>query len=292
MKRTTTFTHEMIELEDNFDILFQDSYDTTSFIPRHWHDAIELIYLLDGELDVEITSVHYALKTGDIMIINSKVIHSTKCIKGNHAILLQFPYPFLVRYIKDLANLQFILNNRTKNTLELTKIAQLKTLLEKMLYIYQAKPDGSALLFQSLLFETLFSLYHNFSVPLTSNPKQKVNKNLPRLEQVLQYTNEHYADKISLSEISALLYMQPAYFCRFFKTNMGSTYLEYLNDVRLSHIYHDLLATDYCIHELLERHGFTNYKLFRRLFFEKFKTTPFVARKKTRHALNESMDSN
>lgn len=280
MNKIDTYLHETIRLKEDLDIFFQDSYDTTSYIPRHWHNAVELIYILEGELDVEINDVHHALKKDDMILINSKVIHATKCMKGNHAILIQFPFPFLARYIKNLSKLQFVINNKTQNSIELTKIVQLKSLLEKMLYLYQNQPDGNELLFQSLLFEVLFSLYHNFSVPLETAPNQKIHKNLIRLELVLQYTNEHYSNKISLSEVSNLLYMQPAYFCRFFKTNMGITYLEYLNEVRLSHIYHDLLTTDYCVHELLELHGFTNYKLFRRLFFEKFKTTPLQARKK------------
>ena len=60
---------------------------------------------------------------------------------------------------------------------------------------------------------------------------------------------------------------------------MGITFLEYQNELRLSHIYRDLLTTDDAIHLILERHGFTNYKLFRRMFFEHFEMTPTEVRK-------------
>ncbi len=55
---------------------------------------------------------------------------------------------------------------------------------------------------------------------------------------------------------------------------MGKTYLEYLNEIRLSHIYKDLVSTDLPLKIILENNGFTNYKLFRQLFYDNFHTTP------------------
>ena len=54
---------------------------------------------------------------------------------------------------------------------------------------------------------------------------------------------------------------------------MGVTYFQYLNEIRLSHIYRDLTSTDLPLKVLLEKHGFTNYKLFRKMFYEQFATT-------------------
>lgn len=60
---------------------------------------------------------------------------------------------------------------------------------------------------------------------------------------------------------------------------MGVSYLQYLNEIRMSHIYKDLISTDLALKDILEMHGFTNYKLFRRLFNEEFHTTPGEYRK-------------
>ena len=76
--------------------------------------------------------------------------------------------------------------------------------------------------------------------------------------------------------------LQPEYFCRFFRQNMETTYLEYLNSYRLSRIYRDLIATDLPVGTLAEKHGFTNDKLFHRLFRERFHTTPLQLRKAAR----------
>ena len=49
---------------------------------------------------------------------------------------------------------------------------------------------------------------------------------------------------ISLTEISRIAMFDPKYFCRFFKKCMGTTFLEYQNDIRISHIYQDLVSTN------------------------------------------------
>ena len=55
---------------------------------------------------------------------------------------------------------------------------------------------------------------------------------------------------------------------------MGQTYLEYLNEIRISHIYKDLITTDNSLYQILDTHGFTNVKLFYKIFKQKFNCTP------------------
>lgn len=59
---------------------------------------------------------------------------------------------------------------------------------------------------------------------------------------------------------------------------MGITFLEYQNELRLSYIYRDLINTEDLVAEILERHGFANYKLFRRMFKARFGDTPLKVR--------------
>lgn len=114
--------------------------------------------------------------------------------------------------------------------------------------------------------------------------------NTPRFGEILigKYVNridmqkEKQFSASTIEEISQVAHLRPEYFCRFFKKHMGCTYLEYLNTIRLANIYQDLLLTDYPISQLLELHGFTNYKLFRRMFHDHFHDTPRVIRKNYR----------
>lgn len=272
-------SHEIINAPVDTNVKFRTSTDPGSYIPMHWHRAVEIIYMQEGSLDVTVESENFTIQKGDCIVINGNVLHSTKCTSPNTAILLQIPLDFMEKYIPDLGQLIFLFDFRTKDQRQQTKQAMFKTILEQLQIINNVRPDGYLLRFNSLIFELLFQLYHNFAVKiLQSNTSQK-KKDMNRLEPVLDYISKHYREPISLNEIAEVACLQTGYFCRFFKKKMGITFLEYQNEYRLSFIYRDLITTKDPVHVILERHGFTNYKLFRRMFLEHFGNTPTQIRK-------------
>lgn len=277
--KSKEISHEIIDVPVDTNVKFRTSTDPGSYIPMHWHRAVEIIYIQEGSLDVTVESESFTIQTGDCIVINGNVLHSTKCTSPNTAILLQIPLDFMEKYIPDLGQLIFLFDFRTKDQRQQTKQAMFKTILEQLQIINDVHPDGYLLRFNSLIFELLFQLYHNFAVKiLQSNTSQK-KKDIARLEPVLDYISEHYREPISLNEIAEVACLQTGYFCRFFKKKMGITFLEYQNEYRLSFIYRDLITTRDPVHVILERHGFTNYKLFRRMFLDHFGNTPTQIRK-------------
>ena len=245
----------------------------------HWHRAVEIIYMQEGSLDVTIESENFTIQKGDCIVINGNVLHSTKCTSPNTAILLQIPLDFMEKYIPNPGKLIFLFDFRTKDQRQQTKQSMFKTILEQLQIINDVRPDGYLLRFNSLMFELLFQLYHNFAVKILQNNTSQEKKDMDRLEPVLDYISEHYRESISLNEIAEVASLQTGYFCRFFKKKMGITFLEYQNEYRLSFIYRDLITTRDPVHVILEQHGFTNYKLFRRMFLEHFGNTPTQIRK-------------
>lgn len=277
--KSKEISHEIIDVPVDTNVKFRTSTDPGSYIPMHWHRAVEIIYMQEGSLDVTVESESFTIQKGDCTVINGNVLHSTKCTSPNTAILLQIPLDFMEKYIPDLGQLIFLFDFRTKDQRQQTKQAMFKTILEQLQIINNVRPDGYLLRFNSLIFELLFQLYHNFAVKiLQSNTSQK-KKDISRLEPVLDYISEHYKEPISLNEIAEVACLQTGYFCRFFKKKMGITFLEYQNEYRLSFIYRDLITTRDPVQVILERHGFTNYKLFRRMFLEHFGNTPTQIRK-------------
>ena len=282
--------YEPILTDKGYDVRFVHSIDTGSFVSSHWQTELEIIYLLSGELEVTLDQQSVLLSTGDIFLINSKSVHSTKCIKGNEALLLQLPYLFIEKYIPDLTS--FIFNLKLQDdSLEITRQRDsLKMLLRKLFYIQQEASAESLLLFQMTLLEFLYLLFHHFRSPKSPEADKNHARNLGVLDPVFSYVRLHYQKSISIAEIAAITSFQPEYFCRFFKKNTGITFLQYLNEVRLSRIYDDLIHTDIPVGKLLELHGFTNYKLFRKMFHEKFGTTPkSIRRNKTDSPLSNQL---
>lgn len=275
----TDYIFEHISVPKNTGVMFRTSVDSGSYVPSHWHPAVEIIFMLEGELFITEASQTRRLCAGQCTLINSGVIHATKCTARNKAILFQIPMDFISLYIPDIQTRAFVIDDPVDNPIRRTKVDMFKETLRKMQVANDIRPEGFILRFNSLLFEILFQLYHNFSATVFHSGKNQRAKDLSRLTDVLAYTAQNYSRPISIDEIAAVAFLESGYFCRFFKKHMGSTFLEYQNELRLSHIYHDLLATNDLIQDILERHGFTNDKLFRRMFRERFELTPSQVRK-------------
>lgn len=271
--------YELIQVPRTTGVSFYTKKDTGSYVPNHWHDAIEIIYMVEGSVDITVEASAYHLQEGQCFLINSGVIHSTKCTSPNTGIVFQIPFDFIRLYIPDVQQLRFVLDDPGDNPVRQTKLDIFKETLTQMQIANDIRPEGYILRFNSLLFEILFQLYHNFSVKIFKADLSHKTKDLDRLNLILNYTNQNYDRPISIDEIARVACLDSGYFCRFFKKHMGLTFLEYQNEVRLSHIYQDLISTQDTLQSILERHGFTNYKLFRRVFSEHFHATPLQVRK-------------
>ena len=278
-KILTSTNYELISPNDRTNVRFYTSHDPGSYVPPHWHDAIEIIYLQEGELKFTVENTVFHLQENQCILVPPDKIHATLCTRPNTAIVFQIPADFARKYIPDSDRRLYVLNDPAATPIEQTKNDQFKDKLARMQFLIDNEPDGYLLLFNSLLFDVLFQLYHNFSRLQDTDDNARQNKKLERLKPVLDYINHNYRQPISLDEIARVAMFDPKYFCRFFKKNMGTTFLEYQNDLRIAHIYNDLLHTEDKVSDILERHGFTNYKLFRRLFHQHFGMTPQKIRK-------------
>lgn len=281
-KILTASNYELIPLNDKTNVRFYTSKDPGSYVAPHWHDAIEIICMQKGTLRVTVENTVYDLGANQCIMISPNAIHSSLCSAPNQAIVFQIPQAFVEKFVPNAKALKFGLKDPADTLIEQSKVDMFKETLEKMQFLMDCQPDGAVLKFNSLLFEVLFQLYHNFSTPVVEADMTRRQKNLEKLKPILEYIAENYNRPISLEEIAGIAMFEPKYFCRFFKKYMGTTFLEYQNEIRLSkiyQIYQDVISTNLTISEILEKHGFTNYKLFRKMFYSHFNATPTQLRR-------------
>lgn len=277
-------SYEVLPIDKLKQVRFYTSYDNGSYVAPHWHDALEIIYMEKGHLTVQDNTGLTEMKPGSLILINANYVHSTKCIYPNQAIVFQIPLKLLDGYLPNLNSLQFRMNNeQTKDKTQLSKMQQFIDKITRMQAVNDEKPEGGMLIFNGLLYESLYQLYHDFSFRVYASSKEHHLKDIERLTPLLTFVSEHYREHISIEEAASIVGFEPRYFCRFFKKKMGVTFLEYQNDTRLVRIVRDIVDTDDMIKDILERHGFTNYKLFRRMFQEQFHMTPTQMRRRGRN---------
>ena len=91
-------------------------------------------------------------------------------------------------------------------------------------------------------------------------------KDMQKILPALAYINSNYAEDVTLEEVSARLSFDPSYFCRLFKSAVGSTFTEYLNFVRVCKAEKLLSETNDSIISISEAVGFSSASYFNRIF--------------------------
>ena len=100
-------------------------------LPAHWHEHLEIIYVLGGEITASINDVSYELKKGDIFLVNSNDIHYTHTHEDARYYLLQIPPVHLERISAKWKGLKFQEFIRSKSADACVQGEQLETVQEK-----------------------------------------------------------------------------------------------------------------------------------------------------------------
>lgn len=271
--------HEKIKTTEALPARSFSYVSSSQLVTNHWHNSLELLYVDEGKIDVGINNRRYSLTHGDLIIINSGDIHYTHCRKLAQIYVLQIPYPILKAHIPNFDYIRFLTDEGSDLITDSACEPQVQKLIIQLCEIIDEEEPGYSLLYSSLLYKLLHLIFLNYRTDISTSTKQKSDRNLVRLEQVMTYVKTHYTQPISLEDAAQVLSLNPEYFCRYFKKYMGMTFLEYVNSIRLSHIHKDLIDTNYAVQYLLEKHGFTNYKLFIKMFRSTYGCSPGAFRK-------------
>lgn len=150
---------------------------------------------------------------------------------------------------------------------------------EQLTRLYIENAQASLLESEGIILQILAHLVRHFSIASAPELSSANMLARQRLQDIITFVNEHFKEPISLQDGARLVGFNNEYFCRFFKKNMGLSFLQYVNEVRLSHIYQELQNTDAPIAEIMEANGFTNQKLFNKTFKTIYGCTPSAVRK-------------
>lgn len=270
-------THELIAPLPQLPVYFSVYETDSSLVPSHWHEHIEIVMVLEGTLHFYIHEQEYALLPNDIFIVNSSDIHSTRISGYARILLLQIPYHYIEQYVRNFSAVRFREYFSCKDLSNDPPFLNMQKQLFSLSALFYEKSDGYELAFNARLHDFLHTLYLHFSVRMSGSNKGQ--KNTARLREILSFIEQHYKEPVSLRKAAETVALNPEYFCRIFKKYTGITFLEYVNQVRLTHIYEELISTRDTVTEILARNGFSNYKVFSRMFRDTYGGTPTAIRK-------------
>lgn len=95
-----------------------------------------------------------------------------------------------------------------------------------------------------------------------------------RMKRVLEYILTHFREEIRVEQIASVAGMAPAAFCRYFRKRTNKSFVEYLNELRISHARKLLTHADLSVGQVGLECGFNNISHFHRQFKQQTGTTP------------------
>lgn len=255
--------------------------------PMHWHDEFEIIYVRKGKMNINIDLKNHVVSSGDIIIIKPKSLHGFNQYENEsvETITLLFSLSMMNAQITDACSIKYF-SPIIDGKLDIPSIIHpdnsgydgIYKSIVKMHKIYLANDSFFELNLKSELFKMFYNLLNDFcnEYSITSH----ANDETTTIKTIIEYIQMNYMRQISVSELAQAAGLSEHYFMRYFKSNMGITCVEYINEYRLNIATHLLTETDYPIGIIAEKCGIPNVSYFNRIFKKLFKITPKEYRRK------------
>lgn len=251
----------------------------------HWHREYELILLTKGKLNLGINDKQYQLKDNGIAFFKSGDIHYIVATPDSNRFVYQFDMNlFNESMIKDSDLLTKL--NAVSQVSTLWDDSIRKEMSDILLKIVEEEDNTQT----DMNFIIISLMYHLISIMVRQLPTTKDVKDidvnlkskeiLETLNKVFTYVESNYQYHISLQDVAGKAGFSPYYFSRFFKKNVGQTFIEFLNNYRIDKSKWEIINTDASISDILVKSGFSSNKTFYRNFKFQVGMSPNQYRKK------------
>ena len=222
----------------------------------HWHEALELLFCIEGEGIVISDEERFPMTKGDLLVINSNHLHSiysaTECIYDclivSPALFAEHDIPYgeapLVPSIRDPRVAPFF-----------------ETIRREM--------QESAPYYRTAVRAAILELYVLLFRSYAGSPEQLSSHTSSRLEiakSVIAYLRHHYTEDISMDTLCREIGFSKYYVCHVFKEITGQTVVGYLNFLRCTHARALLSAGSGNISQCAAQSGFHNLSYFTRTY--------------------------
>lgn len=273
--------HQRNQLDTDFPLHLFLSYDLE--FPPHWHEELEFIYVLEGEMQTGLGTEVHRLSTGDILVIGTGEVHyflRSATLAKNKVLILQFPHSLFDTLSPAMDRSRFLKPHLACHAEHKALYSTMQNVLEGMMQEYAQKEAGYLLALKGYLYELLVLLVRQMPKEAYSDFEHRRQlSRLDRLEQVFRFVDANYCGDIPLKDAAAIANYSMYHFTRFFKEATGMTFARYLNQVRLRRAIQLLASTGDPVTEVAFRVGFNSIKTFNRLFKEQMGCAPTAYRK-------------
>lgn len=251
-------------------------------IPWHWHDELEMVYVREGIIKLQIPTREYHLKTGELAILNTNQLHYA--IGSPYGELCSIVFsPFLLTGNSSTAfYLKYI-----KPLLSCANFTVLKETGQKEIRAFQDAFDalkrdsfGYEFIVREQLSKIMLSCFQKLEGQLYKKDNEK-SADTVRVTKMMEFIHGHYMENITLKSISQSADLGERECLRCFKRTIGESPVQYLLKYRLMQSASMLLAKPFGdIAEIASSCGFDYPSYYSKQFKRFYQCTPKDYRRK------------
>lgn len=247
----------------------------------HWHDDIELLSVISGELQYNVNGQIVTVTQGNGVFVNSRQMHFGYSANRSECIYICVRVHPRLLCVNTAFEQEFVIPILTNTELDHICLQQEKDwqaqILRLMTAMNEVKESKAAQLKTLGFFLQIWALlFENVSC---TEAKQVKNADYACLNAMLSFVQQNYAEKLSLAQIASAGAIGQSKCCRLFARYIGQTPNDYLNSCRLQKCTELLKGTDMTVTEIALATGFCGSSYLAELFRRQYGITPTGYRK-------------
>ena len=257
--------------------------------PLQFHPEIEILYVIHGSGTRFVGDSVDRFGPGELVMIGQNVPHSwysdEKYRQGNSNLLTEVIF---ILFKTEIFGEQFWQLPESKSIFKLIQFAQRGLKLtgktrNEVSRLMQSISNAAGFSRVSLLISILDVIAAQKEYEVLANPivHNTINESdSERLNKVYKYVINNFQQEITLEKIASIASLSAPSFCRYFRQRSNKTFIQLLNEIRISNACRYLTEEDLPIAKICYICGYTNVSYFIKQFRKITGLTPLSYKKK------------
>lgn len=256
-------------------------------VPWHWHDELEVIFVKQGSVLIQIGSERQEVTEGNGCFINAGILHAVE--KSSDAEMEERSIVFHPRLVGGSMDSVFwqkyvlpVISDRSLPGIYLEKsVSWQNEMLSYIQTVWEAcalEKDDYEIAARNALSRCLSLLLRQKSGKAAGLSEKALRQN-ERMKTMLKFIQEHFDEALTVRQIAESVSVSESECMRCFRNTIGVTPIAYLKSYRLQCAAELLENTDFSVSEIGGRCGFFEMSYFSRAFRQVHGCTPSRYRK-------------
>ncbi|MBQ8325625.1 MAG: helix-turn-helix domain-containing protein [Lachnospiraceae bacterium] len=238
-------------------------------VPPHLHEAIEMVYVTEGSVELGVGQELYHLEKGDFGIVFPNVIHHYQVFGSgrNRAVYLFAEPTFFSSYMEELQNYC--------PKVPIIKKDKISPDIEYVVNQLVKQEEYNGRMAKAYVQIILAHVFTDIEIIL----RESVGTD-DLIYNAVEYVARNFRDEITLEKMAYDLCVSKYVLSRMFAKTFHCNFSKYVNGIRLSYAQAILQDSKETITNIALDCGFESQRTFNRVFKERFKMTPREFRNK------------